>query len=219
IGVPNLTLWVGTLAGGVKRSAIGGAYLAKVPGAFGGAWDTGLRRGRRGFAGTVPIEEEEGLILEDRTADGAAIVIAAERWDGLPIMIGKPAIGIENLVADKVVAFAMKDVGPGLRDHVDDRTAGESILGAEVGLLDFEFLYGFDRRRIGDLRNAPVRLEVRDRGAIHQNVGGGVTAAIGDEVGAGTACGALVIRFVDAWSQGGQIQQVAVGQGQIFDKT
>src|SRR6185437_6469839 len=137
IGVPNLTLWVGTLAGGVKRSAIGGAYLAKVPGAFGGAWDTGLRRGRRGFAGTVPIEEEEGLILEDRTADGAAIVIAAERWDGLPIMIGKPAIGIENLVADKVVAFAMKDVGPGLRDHVDDRTAGESILGAEVGLLDF----------------------------------------------------------------------------------
>ena len=106
----------------------------------------------------------------------------------------------------------MKDIGPGLRDHVDDRTAGESILGTEVRLLDFEFLYGFDRWRIGDLRNAPVGLEVRDRGAIHQDVCGGVTAAIGDEVGAGTVCAALVIRLIDAWSQGGQVQQIAVGQ-------
>ena len=101
-------------------------------------------------AGTVPIEEEEGLVFEDGAGKVAAILVAAQGWDRLPIIIGKPAVGVENLVADKIIALAMEHIGTGLRDHVHDRPAGEAILGAEVGLLDLELLYGFDRGRIGD---------------------------------------------------------------------
>jgi hypothetical protein len=63
-----------------------------------------------------------------------------------------------------------------------------------------------------------VGLVVGDRGAIHQHVGGGVAAAVGDEVGPGAVDGALIVRLGHARRQHGQIHHVAVDQRQVVDE-
>ena len=110
----------------------------------------------------------------------------------------------------------MEGIRSGPRDHVDHRRAGKTILRAEVRLFHAKFFHGLRRRRVGDLRDAGPR--VGDGGAIHQHVGGGITAAVGDEVGARAVDGALIVRFGDARREHGQVHHIAVHQRQIVDE-
>ncbi len=125
-------------------------------------------------------------------------------------MIGKPVVGVEDLVADKVVEFAMERIGAGLRDHIDDGATGKTIFRAEVRLLDLEFRDRFDRGRIGDIGDAAVRFHIGDGSAIQQDVGSGIAAAIGNEVGTGAVDAAGVIHGGDSWRQLDQVQHIAV---------
>ena len=63
-------------------------------------------------AQAVIVDEEESLVLEDRTANGDAVIVAVKRRKGLSETIGEPVIRIEDRIAHEVVRAAMKLVGP-----------------------------------------------------------------------------------------------------------
>ena len=75
----------------------------------------------------------------------------------------------------------------------------------------------FDRGRIGDIGDAAVRFHIGDGSAIQQDVGSGIAAAIGNEVGTGAVDAAGVIDVGDSWRQLDQVQRIPVDEGQIFD--
>ena len=76
----------------------------------------------------------------------------------------------------------MEVVGARAGDHVDYGGAAETDFSAEVGLLDFELLHGVDGRGIERVEYAAVLLETRGTDAVHQDVGSGVAAAVGNEI-------------------------------------
>ena len=86
-------------------------------------------------------------------------------------------------------------------------------------MLQPKLLDRFHRRRIDRNLNTAVLLVVVDADAIHQNIGGGIPASVGDEVVHGTA-GAECKggRLCDPGSQKGEISGIAADQRQAIDK-
>ena len=111
----------------------------------------------------------------------------------------------------------MELVGAGARDHIDDRGAGKTILGAEVGLLHLELAHRFRRGCVDCFRDAAIGLKVGHRCAVHQNVGRGAAAAVGHKVRP-TAVLTLVVHLRNTGRQEGQVHHVAIHERQVVDE-
>ncbi len=84
-------------------------------------------------------------------------------------------------------------------------------------LLNLEFLHRLRRWDIGGFGDAAIGFKVRGGGAIHQNVGAGPAAAVGNEVGS-TAVVALVVHIGDARREKRQLSYIAANQREIVDE-
>src|SRR6202163_838798 len=93
---------------GIGRNSIGRSRLA-----------FGLRQ-------SFVIAKEEGLVFLDRSADGAAILMAVERRDDCPV---KKVPGVECAVAVEIVSASVKLVGARLGDRVDYATGAPPVFG------------------------------------------------------------------------------------------
>ena len=89
----------------------------------------------------LPAKEDEALVLVNRTADGAAELIALERI----FRVGKVVAGIEGPVAHKLERIAVPLVGARLGDDVHHRAGIVAILRVKAVGLDAELL-----QRVGE---------------------------------------------------------------------
>ena len=96
----------------------------------------------------VPLQgdEEVQLVLEDRTAEGAAEVVPLERRLLLARLLQEVVGGVQLVAARVVVAAAVELVRAAAGHEVDLRAAGLAELGAVVVALDLELLDRVDRR-------------------------------------------------------------------------
>src|SRR5205823_334273 len=83
------------------------------------------RRAGTVLSQTLVVREEEKLVLEDRSTEGAAELVPAQ-WRpgnrGISVPVVSPVVGIELVIAKVFEQIAMKLVGAGLDHHVDDAT-------------------------------------------------------------------------------------------------
>ena len=111
----------------------------------------------------------------------------------------------------------MKAVGAGTGDHVDDRGAGKTVLRAEVRLLHFEFFDRLRRWSIGDLCDTPVGFVVGNGGAIHQNVGAGAAAAVGNKIRPRIRDAVRVTHIGHSGCEVHQVKRIPAHQRQVVD--
>ena len=96
-------------------------------------------------AGPVVVAEEEHLVLDDGAAGGYAELVAPQRGDRLA-RGQKEVAGVELVVAQKFPRRAVKLVGAGLGDDIDDRAAARAELGRVLADLNTELLDRIHRR-------------------------------------------------------------------------
>ena len=141
VWVPNLTSIRTASSGAIERSSLCGAKFAKITGPHRVAGNSSSSRAQSRLSQAVVIEEEESLVLEDRAANGATIIVAAQRRNGISIAVCEPVVCIEAIVAQELVHAAVKLVRAGARDHIDHRGTGKSVFRAKIRLLNFEFFH------------------------------------------------------------------------------
>src|SRR5215472_3820729 len=142
--VKNLTSVRTASPGTVERASFCSTKFAEITCPHGIAGNACLSRARAVFGAVVIVEEEEGSVLEDWAANGTAVIVAAQRRNGLSISVGEPVVRIETVVAEKLINATVKLVGSRARDYIDHRGARKPVFRAEIGLLDFEFLNCLD---------------------------------------------------------------------------
>ena len=120
-------------------------------------------------------------------------------------------------MAQKFIAASVKLVRARASDEIDDSGAAEAEFSAEIRFLDLELFDGIYRRRIGVHANAAILLIVRGCDAVHEDVGSGISAAIGDEV-VGRASHASRVHFRDAGSEERQIENAPSIQREIVNE-
>src|SRR5947207_4190579 len=76
----------------------------------------------------------------------------------------------------------MKTICPRFGNGVNYRSRGETNLRAKIRLLQFEFLYGINRRRVERIHDGRVLLHTHGAHAINQDVGLRIAATIRDKV-------------------------------------
>jgi len=205
--------------GAIEGAAGCAAHFAKVAGVpLRGGGNTGLVGSSIRLAGAVVIHEKVNLFTPDGTAERAAKLLPVYRRQRNAGLVIEPVVCVGNGVADKVVDFPMKLIGAGTRDHVHDRAAGKTKLGAEVRLHDAHFVHRFRRGYIRDLRYAAIGLEVGDRRAIHQHIRGRVAAAVRGEVRTRAVDVALIVDVRRTRRQKGQLHHRTVDQRQVVDQ-
>src|SRR5215472_4079785 len=163
------------------------------------------------FAKALIVDKEEGLVFANRYAEGAAEIVTLQGGDTLAVGVVEPGVGVHHGVSEELVSAAVELVGAGARDDVDDGADCKTVLGGEVGLLDLELLDRVDRRRVKHVLDAAVLVEVGGTGAVNEDVGGCVTAAVRVEIDA--ALGVLSARrigFSNARRQVGKVGEVAI---------
>src|ERR1700730_14086780 len=112
-----------------------------------GAGDTAscTERGAEVFAGEVFANafaggEEEEFVLDDGAAEAAAELVAAETVEGLAVGSG----GGQSLSTEIFKGAAVKIVGAGLGDDVNDSARGAAKFRIGTTGDDLELLYGFE---------------------------------------------------------------------------
>src|SRR5664280_1902066 len=100
------------------------------------------------LAALIAVEEERA-VLNDGTANAIAVDVAVE-GNGSARRI-EPVLGVEPLVAQKLVTCPMKAVAAGLGNRVDHDPGVASILGVKRVGLHLEFLDHVDVRLKGCL--------------------------------------------------------------------
>src|SRR6185369_13456790 len=75
-----------------------------------------------------------------RAADDPAKIVDGGIDESASARVGEPVVRVQRVVAAKVIAHAVKLVGPAFGDHVDDRAAGVAEFRAEVVRLNLELL-------------------------------------------------------------------------------
>src|SRR2546423_3411943 len=141
VRIPNLTSVRTASSGGIEGSSICGTKFAKITGPHRVAGNSSSSRAQSRLSQAVVIEEEESLVLEDRAANGATIIVAAQRRNGISIAVCEPVVCIEAIVAQELVHAAVQPAGAGARDHIDHRSTGKSVFRAKIRLLNFEFFH------------------------------------------------------------------------------
>ncbi len=180
----------------------------------------GLDRDLR--AAAVVVQEEEGLVLDDRAAQGGAEVVVGvlrlggrEGRDG-----GQAARPVEPVGAAAVLVRAA------LADEVDHAAAGAAELGRGVGGDDLELLQGLgggeeDHRVDQALVVVDAVVVVGVALLAHAVDGQGRAADFAVAEGLGVARGAAGVAAgdaaVDAGGQGGQLGEVAAVERQVLD--
>ena len=143
--------------------------IADLAGAGEVASAYGLRRDREGAsqrstcALAFVAREEEGAITDQRPPEHGAILILAERWNGLVLRI-EIVPRIEHLVAEELEHAALKRVGACAGRDVDQGGGLAAELRRILRLLDLELLNGVDRRADDQV----VEELVRDFDAVQQ---------------------------------------------------
>src|SRR6202011_3398428 len=136
---------------------------------------------------------------------------------GKALTIGEPVVRVGDGVTNKVIGAAMEAVAPRARDHVENGSPGKAVLRTEIRLLYLELFHRFRRGNVHGLRHTAVGFEVGGRSAVHQNVGTGPAAAVGNEVRL-AAIVALVVHVGDAGREIGQLSHITANQRQIIDE-
>src|SRR4030095_15386019 len=116
------------------------------------------------LARPLEVAEEESTILDDRAADGEAVLVAAE--DRLFRVGGRrgreQVAGVQRLVAQKFKCCPVQFVRAGFGRQVNDAPGESPALARRRMYLDHEHLYGVDHRTEGDL----PRLRLQRRNAV-----------------------------------------------------
>src|ERR1019366_8315406 len=100
----------------------------------------GSGRGDRVVAVSLQREEEEQLILNDRTADSKPELIEVQTSPGNARLVRKEVIGIQRVVADVFPAAAVPGIGAALGDKIDGAAGAVAVLRGHVQLQLLEFL-------------------------------------------------------------------------------
>ena len=182
VRIPELPVGVRAHAGGIEGPPDVAAEFTEIASAFERGGHARLVSAQRRRARAIVIEEEKRLVVFDGPADGSAKVVQFQRRNGNARGIVEEIVGIHNGVAQKVVTHTVDIICPRTNDHVDNRGARETILRAEIRLLHHELLNRIDRGRVKREEDAAVLLEVGSGDTIHQDVGGSVARAVGDEI-------------------------------------
>ena len=103
------------------------------------------------LAEALSREEEEGLVLPDRPADGAAELVEQVAGLARARAVGEVREGVERLVSVVLVERAVELVGSGLGHDVDDGAARAAVLGREHVGFDPELLDGVESGRRHEL--------------------------------------------------------------------
>src|SRR5262245_20769742 len=85
------------------------------------------------------------MVLEDRSADGAAELIRAKRRFELAVQVREEVRRLEAIVPEVLEGRSMELVGTGLGNGVDYAAAGIAVLSTVVVGLDSHFLDRLDR--------------------------------------------------------------------------
>ena len=188
-------------------------------------WDGAGRHRRRAVLdiGFI-VDEEEQLVLDDRTAQRRTILVTLE--------VDLPAIALlQEIAADHLVVlvgsehFAVKLVGSRLGNRGDDCGARILIFGLEVGREDAEFLHRQLREGIAAadiLPDDPALLEIGlQADPVDEHVdlwpAERIAVAIGPDSAPGK--GLAKVGLVDLYPrrQSGEIEEVAIVLRQVFD--
>ena len=159
---------------------------------------------------------EEGLVLDDGPAHGAAEGMAAYRELAQSGPVGEKAVGVELFVAQILPGKAMKLVAAAVAGHAHHGAADAAVFSREGVADDLELLDRLRRR----IHRGPLIIESLSAGSIQhdlagvrpQAVDGGKTARISNESGVG--------RIANADRTGGELRQqdqVPIGDGQLGD--
>src|SRR5262249_32135429 len=99
------------------------------------------------IAASFIVEEEEGLVLEDRPADGAAETVVEQKrtFDAEPVV--RPRIGGERSILMVVIGAAMPLVAAALGDQHDLTASGTPEGGVGVSRSSPELFDGVNRHR------------------------------------------------------------------------
>ena len=181
---------------------------------------TELRRLHRPHQGHATLDaqpfvrpEEEGLVLDDRTADRSAELVEIQRVD---VRAREHRSRVQRVVAQELVRRTVEAVRSSFGHDVDDRGAVPSELGGEVVRRDAELLNHVD---IGVDRHASRGELIVVVGAVEQEVVGAVPLAVDERR---IAAGGSAEHDV-AWIARGaglqlhQLQHVASVQRQLAD--
>ena len=146
-------------------------------------------RARRAFAVALVVEQEEALVapvVELGNIDGAVhlkaelVQVVVVLGQALGVVLER--IGVQPLAPRELVDRAVRRVGAALQRHVDDAAAGLAVLRVIGVGLDLELLHRIDRRHVGDVVAARLRVIGR---AVQQELVIGCAAAVDAPVGDG----------------------------------
>ncbi len=176
----------------------------------GGGHDSGLCLAR-GIALPFVVEEEEILVLADRSAQRGAVLIAVQRF-GLG---GEEVARVHGVVPEELVDIAVKIVASRLGDYRCGRAAGIAILGGSVQRENAELIH----RVHGHAQSVSAIHAVHVAGAIEQIVVRFRPLPV-DRVGLAAARDAARLgqagsHGCDSGLQQAELRQVASVQGKI----
>src|SRR5690348_11260615 len=99
----------------------------------------------------VIVEEEEHLVLPDRTANGGPKIVVVERSKRRRFAISVVVrLSIKGVVLYVVVGGAVKMIGASLADLVDDHAAN-AVLRRERRQRNLQLVHGLKNRGVGVL--------------------------------------------------------------------
>ena len=84
-------------------------------------------------------DKKEQLVLDDRTAEGAANLVEAQFLLRHALLVEKEIVGVQLVVAEEVPGAAMPAIGTGLGHQVRDGSGAAAVLGrvVQAELLEF----------------------------------------------------------------------------------
>src|SRR5260370_14096776 len=91
------------------------------------------------------VEEEKDTILEDRTAEGSAVLVANQRRTRDAGAVAEPIVGLGEGVSIVLVGRAVELIGAAFGDDGDLTTAGAAEIGAQSGDGGTELLNRIER--------------------------------------------------------------------------
>src|ERR1022692_871821 len=97
------------------------------------------------MAESFVVAEEEQFVFRDRTAEGAAKLISAERSD---IALIEEIPGIERAVAEEFKNGSVEPIAAGLSDDRDLRAGSLAVFGRVGSAQDIELPHGIDTEKI-----------------------------------------------------------------------
>ena len=153
-------------------------------------------------------ELEEGLVLDDRAAHGAAELVEAELGHGAR----KEVAGIERVVTEEVPQAPVELVGARSRYGADHAEAA-TVLGSDARRRDAELLHRVGRRQ----DQALAAMEVAHRAAVQQVVDREVAAAIDVHVLLAEGRPDRRADPLHAGHEPNQVERVAAVERQVLD--